>query len=502
MNTPSSSPSHGPIVLATHHRRALIAGFSLLLALRVVAMLVVPYTDTTESRYAEIARKMVETNDWITPQFDYGVPFWGKPPLHTWMSAAGMKLFGVNEFGGRILIFAAACALLALLHRWVKNERGRDTAWLGTTMLAGCAIFFVSMATVMTDLAMLAGTALSMVAFWNALKGGRRAKLWGYAFFVGQAIGLLAKGPVAMVLSTLPLFAWVAWQGRWRDTWRSLPWVSGTLLMLLLTAPWYIAAEMKTPGFLRYFIVGEHFQRFLVSGWKGDLYGSGHAKPRGMIWVFAALAMLPWTPVLLAPLFRLRRVARGFRDESGPWRAYLLCWAVSPMVFFTPATNIIPTYVLTGVPAAAWLAVETWSVAGWGRSRWMPRAFGATAAAALVIFATGIVMIGTGDGTLTKGSQKEVAAVVHELGGRYNYYGKRSYSAEFYSGGKARCLITADELRGLAGNGERDVLEIHRQLLRRVPDDVLRHFTEQSEIGDDLIFVEKPEIMKEVADAR
>ena len=80
-------------------RRFIGSILAILLVLRVAMIFLMPITDPTEARYAEIARKMVETNDWITPQYDYGVPFWGKPPLHTWVSAAGMKIFGVNHFG-------------------------------------------------------------------------------------------------------------------------------------------------------------------------------------------------------------------------------------------------------------------------------------------------------------------------------------------------------------------------------------------------------------------
>ena len=117
--TESNSVLAAAVQLSAPQRRFIAITIAVLLSLRVVAMIFVPYTDTTEARYAEIARKMVETNDWITPQFDYGVPFWGKPPLHTWVSAIGMKIFGVNEFGGRIFIFAIACGMVALVYRWV-----------------------------------------------------------------------------------------------------------------------------------------------------------------------------------------------------------------------------------------------------------------------------------------------------------------------------------------------------------------------------------------------
>ena len=57
----------------------------------------IPLLDKTEARYAEIARLMYETNEWIVLQIDYGIPFWAKPPLSTWLSALSINMFGVNE---------------------------------------------------------------------------------------------------------------------------------------------------------------------------------------------------------------------------------------------------------------------------------------------------------------------------------------------------------------------------------------------------------------------
>lgn len=93
---------------------------------------------------------------------------------------------------------------------------------------------------------------------------------------------MLAKGPVAVALWVIPLVLWLTATGTWRIV-RALPWVSGLARSLLLTLPWYLAAEAATPGFLRYFIIGEHFERFTVSGWEGDLYGGAHVQPKDMI---------------------------------------------------------------------------------------------------------------------------------------------------------------------------------------------------------------------------
>lgn len=77
-----------------------------------------PLMDTTEARYAEMSRKMLETNQWLVPQFDYGIPFWGKPPLSFWASAVTMKLGGVNEWSARLAPFLASLAMGLLFFAW------------------------------------------------------------------------------------------------------------------------------------------------------------------------------------------------------------------------------------------------------------------------------------------------------------------------------------------------------------------------------------------------
>ena len=69
-----------------------------LVANRALINYLLPLMDKTEARYAEIARIMVETNNWILLQIDYNVPFWAKPPLSTWLTAISIEVFGLYEF--------------------------------------------------------------------------------------------------------------------------------------------------------------------------------------------------------------------------------------------------------------------------------------------------------------------------------------------------------------------------------------------------------------------
>ncbi|WP_241479036.1 ArnT family glycosyltransferase [Leisingera sp. ANG-M1] len=409
---------------------------------RLLAIFTLPFTDTTEARYAEIARKMVETGDWITPQFDYGVPFWGKPPLHTWLSAAGMELFGVNGFGARIFIFACALLLLGMLFRWVRQEAGSGAALVSVTVLASSVLFFGASAFVMTDLVMTLGVAMAMIGLWNCLHSENGSRFHGWFAFAGLAIGLLAKGPVAVVLCGIPAVLWGLVSGRWREAGK-LPWVSGLALLLLLSLPWYVAAELKTPGFLNYFLVGEHFERFTVPDWQGDLYGNGHERPKGAIWGDWVLAFLPWSLVLVPMLFTPRRLVRSFRGDRLHWRSYLLCWALSPLLLFTASANILAAYTLPGLPAAAVLLVLLCTDA-WRPCRLRaPRVLFAICSV-FVIFTGGFyaTLAQFAPHAVNLRSEKELVRKKTEISSQspLYYIGKRSYSAEFYTRGQARNL--------------------------------------------------------------
>lgn len=447
-------------------RRRLYMVLSAFLSLRVLAMFYLPLTDTTEARYSEIARKMVETANWITPQFDYGVPFWGKPPLHTWLSALGMQLFGTHEAAARLPILLVSLLLLAVLWVWLRDIIGRNIALVSVTVLMSMAMFFGASAFVMTDMPMTLGTVLVMAGFWTGACRETTSRAWGMMVFVGLAVGLLAKGPVAVVLCTIPLFLWLALTGNWGAL-KRLPWGPGLALATLMTAPWYIAAEIATPGFLHYFIVGEHFNRFVVSGWSGDLYGSAHVQPKGMIWVLWLQAALPWSVVPILFVWRARCTLQSFKQDQSGLLLYLLAWALAPLILFTPAANILGAYTLPGLPAAAILMTVLAANQGGQRpGLGQKMGFSITIATVFVLFAAfvaGLVFVPERMPLKTHKALIEAASEIVPDAAIYTVSG-RSYSAEFYTLGAAEPVeVTA--LPSLLSNPQAAALAVPNSLV-------------------------------------
>ncbi len=186
------------------------------LAFRFISLSLYPLMDTTEARYGEMARIMFETGNWITPMFDYNVPFWGKPPIFTWLSSLGFSLFGVNEFAARVPHLIVGVGVVWLVYKLAKDHFQSSAMGLfSASILASTVSFIILSGAVMTDTALTFSIALSMISFWQAWNN--KGKLWGYLFFIGLALGMMSKGPLAIVLIGISLTVWILPNGRWKN---------------------------------------------------------------------------------------------------------------------------------------------------------------------------------------------------------------------------------------------------------------------------------------------
>jgi 4-amino-4-deoxy-L-arabinose transferase-like glycosyltransferase len=426
----------------------------LVVALVRLAMLgTYPLMDTTEARYGDIGRMMEVSGDWITPWFRPGIPFWGKPPLSFWCTALSFKLFGVNEFTARLPHW-----ILGVLGGWLvwdlAARRSIREAVIAVSLLTGCLIYYVSAGAVSTDMALTLGLTLSMASFWLAVQPNQLPPLKTRArwlFFLSLGWGLLAKGPLALVLAGLAIGAWLlASRSYWPEV-RRLPWVRGLFFSLAIAGPWYWAAEVKTPGFLNYFLVGEHFKRFVVSGWQGDLYGSAHDYARGTIWLMLIVMTIPWT-ILIPAFLKFGKgkdsseqdlsIANNASQKSSElaWRNYLLSWGLAPCVFFTFSGNILWPYVLPGIPALSLLG-------GYylvrNNSKLVDRLLTTGLSTVLAISLVFIVVLPYTGHSERKSERSLVQYYQSQFGsGSANgtelvYLGKPPYSASFYSNGSA-----------------------------------------------------------------
>lgn len=435
---------------------SLIIAFALI---RLISLALYPLYDTTEARYGEMARIMVETQNWLTPQFTYNVPFWGKPPMHTWFSALSFQAFGISEFSARLPHLLMALLTTGLVYCFSKRLLNEKIALFSSIILLSSIGFIIAAGMVMTDALLTFSISLAMISFWHNYQ---KSSVYGLVFFIALSLGMLIKGPVALVIIGIALVTWSLINRCFFAAIRSLPWLSGLLLFSILTLPWYVLAELATPGFLEYFLWGEHVLRFLEPGWQGDLYGSAHDETKGTIWLFAIAMAFPWSFVALVIIAKrlFTNVTKSSQVQSNtPYQAlshYLTAWLLAPMILFTFAGNILPAYVMPAMPAfAIWLAIKLKS----------SRIVITLSSISLTLVISAILFISSN--LFAKTSQISLISQYQSQYPLY-YWQKLPFSGQFYSQGKAQRLTDTNKLSHILKDKSTFYLAIKKQHLPQI----------------------------------
>lgn len=324
------------------------------LVVRLITLSSLAILDPSEGRYAVIGQSMLMSGDLVTPHtFEDGaiVPFLAKPILHSWLTSSSFFIMGVNEFAARFPSFAASALIAYSLFLFLRRRLGDATALNSLLIVASSALFFIMSGSCLVDITLTLGTTLIGVGFGTLSFSVQNRRLGGYTMFIGAVIGFLSKGPIALVLAGGPIFLWILTTKNW-SVLKRIPWITGMLLFLGLTVPWFMVVEKVNPGFSEYFFVHENFLRFISSKY-GDRYGSGHRHPLGAIWIMYLGAFLPWSLVWIKALIFDRKSLHLYQDHL---KRFILLYALFPAIFFTVGKQTSIYYVLPGVP---WMAALT-----------------------------------------------------------------------------------------------------------------------------------------------
>lgn len=319
--------------------------------------------DDVDAVQAQIARNMLESGDWVTARLD-GVAYLEKSPLKYWMIACSYAVFGVRDWVARlpvVLSILALCWLTAAIGRWAFS---RETGFYAGLTLATSIGLFLFTRILIPDVILTATIAFSLWSLLRALdETESRPRLWAALMAAAIGVGLLLKGLIAILFPIAAGLMFLLFTGRFLDleTWKRLCPFSATAIILLIAAPWHIAATLANPpyldfsmdsgpgkyrGFFWFYFFNEHILRFLNRRWPRDY----NTVPRHLFWLFHLLWFFPWS--LYFP--RLLKLQYRGNDRAAQTRLLFLCLAGFILVFFTFSTTQ-EYYSLPAYPAFALL---------------------------------------------------------------------------------------------------------------------------------------------------
>jgi len=285
-----------------------------------------------ELRYAEIAREMVDSGNWVVPTFN-DLRYFEKPVMGHWMNAISQVLFGENNFSVRAASAFSTLGAAFCLFLLVGRFANRKQAWI--TVSVFLSLFLVSNLgtySVLDGMLNLWLTA-AFTAFFYAADSPTTSLRWRYYGLAGLfcACALLTKGFLALALPVIVVVPFMIWQRQLLDILRWGWWVM--LVALIVTLPWALAIHVAEPDYWHYFFWVEHIQRFTAED-------AQHSSPAWYYLPYLLLGTLPW--LFLAP--------SAIKHLKGHWQSpllrYALLWALLPFIFFSAANGKLVTYIL------------------------------------------------------------------------------------------------------------------------------------------------------------
>lgn len=370
-----------------------------------------------EPRYAEVAREVFVEPGLVVMRL-CGDLYPDKPPLLFWLAGLFGRLSGWSPFAMRLVSIAAMVGAALLIARLARRWWGEREAALAPAMFLGTAMVTEIGGRLQID-PLLCFLVTAAVFLFDGIgddpeRGavGHRAKrrLAGLAL----GLGMLAKGPVAVLIVALVLLAWrlvPSARGEARSqAGRRLDMVTVSLVVAP-AALWAAAAIWSEPALKGPLLFGQHLGRLTDGG------GGNHWAPFWQHLETLPLLALPWTPALLFGLALAWRAVRGRTGglgagegaDRGLVRAAL--WFGVLFLFFSiipPKRNL---YLLPAYPAIALLSARAWTALDLGRGARLMRL-----ATPLVVLVLGLALAGAGlaSGSLAAHDPK-VAEALAEL---------------------------------------------------------------------------------------
>ncbi len=299
-----------------------------------------------EGRYAEIAREMVASGDWVTPRLN-DIKYFEKPALQYWATALAFALFGEHEWSARI--WSALTGFLGVLMVFFTGRRlfGDRAGWYAALVLASSLLYVLIGHVNSLDMGLSVFLSAAICAFLLAQHDAAQAserRRWMLAAWAALAFAVLSKGLIGLVLPVAALVVYVLIQRDWRLIGR-LHLGAGSALFFALSAPWFVAVSLANPEFAHFFFVHEHFERFLTKA-------HGRYQPAYYFIPVLLAGMLPWTIVMVDALARAWKLEPERRFQP---QRFLLVWTVLVFVFFSASSSKLVSYILPVFPALALL---------------------------------------------------------------------------------------------------------------------------------------------------
>jgi 4-amino-4-deoxy-L-arabinose transferase-like glycosyltransferase len=411
----------------------------LVMAWLAVTLGVRPLALPDEGRYVGVSWEMVTSGNWLVPTLN-SLPFFHKPPLFYWITAASLEWLGPHVWASRIASLIAAGVTVFTLYGFALRQKGRALARWAMLILATQPFFFAGAQFANLDMLVASMISASILLAAEAaieLEHGKPYRGRLAAAYVFAALGVLAKGLIGIVLPAMVIFVWLAWNRRLARL-AKLIWLPGLILFALICGSWLLAMQDRYPDFLNYFFVYNQFERFAEKGFNNPM----------PFWFYLPVILvltLPWS--LAIPVVWKQLKLKPEQERKPTPLSLMVIWIITITGFFSIPSSKLVGYILPVLSPLAYL------IACGLRERWADpagirrlKAFSATG----IVFCLAALVANNIFNTKTDKGLSRLIAAQYKTGDQVVFVNEQYFDLPFYLRLKAPVKIVDDWKSSLA----------------------------------------------------
>ncbi len=315
-------------------RNTVLAGLGILIFLSFFAGIGSgPLFDVDEGAFSEATREMLVSKNYLTTYLN-GLPRFDKPILIYWLQLLSVRTFGLSEFAFRFPSAVAATIWASTTYLFVRRERNESEALLTTALLVLSIQVSIIAKAAIADALLNCTLAVSLLAIFRYWRHQRRSSV--YIAFTAIGLGVLAKGPIAILIPVAVSLPFFLIQGELKAWFRAVLNPTAIALFLVIVLPWYTLEYMdQGQAFIDGFFMKHNIGRF-----NGSM--EGHSGALYYYFPVVLVGIMPSTGILLAAVARFRQ------RLADPLYQFCLIWFGFVFLFFSLSGTKLPHYMIYG----------------------------------------------------------------------------------------------------------------------------------------------------------
>ncbi len=293
----------------------------------------VPLSDPDEPVYAETAREMLATGDYVSPRI-FGDFWYDKPPVFYWLVALSFKIFGDGEFAARFPAALMATLTAFLLYVSVTRIFNERAGFWSALVFGSCGMIFVISKAAVTDTTLVFFMTAALFCFLQRFY---------WLMYVFMALAVMTKGPIGIMFPLAVIFLHLLFMGRLSEI-KRMHVIRGLILFSVLSGIWYYAMyHLHGPDFIRTFLGFHNLTRFLEAE---------HPNRTSLFYYIPVIiiGLFPWTGLLLQSI---RASISDSRIDDMRNLIFFHIWWLFVLIFFTVSRTKLVSYILPLFPALA-----------------------------------------------------------------------------------------------------------------------------------------------------